>query len=55
MRGTFALDLDRDTERLLLNRYVPANVLVNKSLEIQRFIGPTAQHDPHAPAVARPA
>jgi PAS domain S-box-containing protein len=38
-RGTFANELDRDTERLLLNRYVPANVLVNKSLEIVRFRG----------------
>ncbi len=32
-------DLDRDTERLLLNRYVPASVLINKSLEILRFRG----------------
>lgn len=38
-RGSMPPDLDRDTERLLLNRFVPANVLVNKSLEIVRFRG----------------
>ncbi|HEY0978184.1 MAG TPA: PAS domain S-box protein [Flavobacteriales bacterium] len=32
-------DLDRDTERLLLNRYVPASVLIDKRMEIIRFRG----------------
>ncbi|MFZ1687073.1 MAG: PAS domain S-box protein [Flavobacteriales bacterium] len=35
-------DLDRETEQLLLHRYVPASVLVNKDLEIVRFLGATA-------------
>ena len=36
-------DVDREVEQLLLNRYVPACVLVDRQLDIQRFIGPTAQ------------
>ncbi len=35
-------DTDRELEQLLLHRYVPASVLVNKDLEIVRFMGPTA-------------
>ncbi len=35
-------DMDREVELLLLHRYVPASVLVNKDLEIVRFMGPTA-------------
>jgi two-component system CheB/CheR fusion protein len=33
------VDLERETEKLLLRRYVPASVLVNKDLEILRFRG----------------
>ncbi len=35
-------DLDRELEQLLLHRYVPASVLVNKDLEIVRFLGSSA-------------
>ncbi|MEO8589129.1 MAG: CheR family methyltransferase, partial [Flavobacteriales bacterium] len=41
---TGASDLDRDTDKLLLNRYVPASVLVNKDLDIVRFRGATAPY-----------
>ncbi|MEO8068304.1 MAG: PAS domain S-box protein [Flavobacteriales bacterium] len=37
-------DLDRDTEKLLLNRYTPASVLVSKDLSIVRFRGNTAPY-----------
>jgi two-component system CheB/CheR fusion protein len=33
------IDLDKETEKLLLKKYVPASVLVNKDLEILRFRG----------------
>ena len=36
-------DLEKETDKLLLSRYVPATVLVNKDLEILRFRGSTSQ------------
>ena len=42
-RGLSGSDLDKDVEQLLLNTYVPACVLVDRDLEIRRFIGPTAE------------
>ncbi len=35
-------DIDRAMEQVLLHRYVPPSVLVNKDLEIVRFMGSTA-------------
>jgi len=36
-------DLEKETDRLLLARFVPASVLVNKDLEILRFRGATSR------------
>jgi len=36
-------DLEKETDNLLLTRYVPASVLVNKDLEIIRFRGATSR------------
>jgi len=36
-------DLEKETDKLLLTRYVPASVLVNKDLEILRFRGATSR------------
>jgi two-component system, chemotaxis family, CheB/CheR fusion protein len=36
-------DLEKETDKVLLNRYVPASVLVNKDLEILRFRGSTSR------------
>ncbi|MGV3636665.1 MAG: CheR family methyltransferase, partial [Flavobacteriales bacterium] len=38
-RSSSFADLDRDTERLLLSRYVPPSVVVGKDLDIIRFRG----------------
>jgi two-component system CheB/CheR fusion protein len=35
-------DIEKESDKLLLTRYVPASVLVNKDLEILRFRGATA-------------
>jgi two-component system, chemotaxis family, CheB/CheR fusion protein len=37
-------DLEKETDKLLLSRYVPASVLVNKDLEILRFRGTTSRY-----------
>lgn len=37
-------DLEKETDKLLLTRYVPASVLVNKDLEIVRFRGATSRY-----------
>ena len=37
-------DLERETDKLLLSRYVPASVLINKDLEILRFRGSTSRY-----------
>jgi len=37
-------DLEKETDKLLLNRYAPASVLVNKDLEILRFRGSTSRY-----------
>ncbi len=37
-------DLEKETDRLLLSRYIPASVLVNKDLEILRFRGQMAHY-----------
>ncbi len=36
-------DLEKETDKLLLTRYVPASVLINKDLEILRFRGSTSR------------
>ena len=38
------IDLEKETEQLLLSKYVPASVLVNKDLEIIRFRGATSAY-----------
>ncbi|HEY4289818.1 MAG TPA: chemotaxis protein CheB [Puia sp.] len=37
-------DIDRDAEKILLTRYVPASVTVNKDLQVLQFYGPTFQY-----------
>ena len=37
------VSIDKETEKILLSRYVPATLLVDKDLNIERFIGPTSQ------------
>jgi two-component system CheB/CheR fusion protein len=37
-------DLEKETDKLLLTRFVPASVLVNKDLEIIRFRGATSRY-----------
>jgi len=37
-------DLEKETDKLLLSRFVPASVLVNKDLEILRFRGSTSRY-----------
>jgi two-component system CheB/CheR fusion protein len=38
------VDIEKETDRLLLSRYVPASVLVNKDLQILRFHGGTSNY-----------
>jgi two-component system CheB/CheR fusion protein len=38
------IDIEKETERLLLSRYVPACVVVNKDLQILRFHGATSNY-----------
>ncbi|HEX7847579.1 MAG TPA: CheR family methyltransferase, partial [Chitinophagaceae bacterium] len=38
------VDIEKETDRLLLSRYVPASVLVNKDLQILRFHGATSNY-----------
>lgn len=38
------IDIEKETDRLLLSRYVPASVVVNKDLHILRFHGPTSNY-----------
>ncbi len=38
------IDLEKETEKLLLSRYIPASVVVNKDLEILRFRGVTSRY-----------
>jgi two-component system CheB/CheR fusion protein len=48
--GSSRANLQKITDQILLNRYVPASVLVNAKLEIIQFIGPTGQYlDPSPP------
>ena len=35
-------NIDKETEKVLLSRYTPASVLVDKDLHIQRFLGSTS-------------
>jgi len=37
------VNIDKETEKVLLSRYVPASVVVDKDLHIQRFLGATSQ------------
>jgi two-component system, chemotaxis family, CheB/CheR fusion protein len=45
-------DVERDSDKLLLARYVPASVLVNKDLDIIRFRGVTSSYLQPAPGKA---
>lgn len=45
-------DVERESDKLLLNRYVPPSVLVNKDLDIIRFRGPTSAFIQPAPGKA---
>ena len=38
------IDIEKETDKLLLSRYVPASVLVNKDLQILRFHGATSNY-----------
>jgi two-component system CheB/CheR fusion protein len=38
------VDIEKETDRLLLSRYVPASVLVNKDLQVLRFHGATSNY-----------
>ena len=38
------IDLEKETDRLLLSRYVPASVVVNSDLQILRFHGATSNY-----------
>jgi two-component system CheB/CheR fusion protein len=38
------IDIEKETNKLLLSRYVPASVVVNKDLQILRFQGPTSNY-----------
>lgn len=38
------IDIEKETDRLLLSRYVPASVVINKDLQILRFHGPTSNY-----------
>jgi two-component system CheB/CheR fusion protein len=38
------IDIEKETDRLLLSRYVPASVVVNKDLQILRFHGATSNY-----------
>ncbi len=38
------IDIEKEAEKLLLSRYVPANVLINSDLEILQFRGETAHY-----------
>ena len=38
------IDIEKETDRLLISRYVPASVLVNKDLQILRFHGATSSY-----------
>ena len=38
------IDVEKETNRLLLSRYVPASVVVNKDLQILRFHGSTSNY-----------
>ncbi len=37
-------DIEKETDKLLLSRYVPASVVVNNDLQILRFHGPTSRY-----------
>ena len=49
-RGRF--DIQRETDRLLLNKYVPAAVVINEQLDIQQFRGHTGPYLEPAPGEA---
>jgi hypothetical protein len=36
-------NIDKEIEKILLSRYIPASVVVDKDLQVQRFLG-TASH-----------
>ena len=43
-RQTAESDVDRETDKILLSRYVPASVVINKDMHILRFNGNTAPY-----------
>jgi two-component system CheB/CheR fusion protein len=49
---TARYDLQQETDRLLLNKYAPAAVVVNEQMEIQRFRGHTGPYLEPAPGEA---
>jgi two-component system, chemotaxis family, CheB/CheR fusion protein len=42
--STSEIDIEKESDRLLLSRYVPASVVINKDLQILRFHGPTSNY-----------
>ena len=46
------IDIEKETSRLLLNRYVPASVVINKDLQILHFHGDTSNYLQPAPGKA---
>jgi two-component system CheB/CheR fusion protein len=43
-KGVSEIDIEKETDKLLLSRYVPASVVVNKDLQILRFHGATSNY-----------
>jgi two-component system CheB/CheR fusion protein len=37
-------NIDKEIEKLLLSRYIPASVVVDKDLQVQRFLGSTSHY-----------
>jgi len=37
-------NIDREIEKILLSRYIPASVVVDKDLQVQRFLGTTSHY-----------
>jgi len=44
LESSVDFDIDKETDKLLLSRYVPASVLVNKDLKIIKFHGNTSHY-----------
>ena len=46
------IDIEKETDRLLLSRYVPASVVINRDLQVLRFHGPTSNYLQPSPGKA---